>query len=77
LFLTIDEHVRTSVGRVFSNQSIAAEKKKYTGSENHSPHKLRKRSHFGTEYCKAAPLRKGKENRWGSRGLQAWPETGS
>jgi len=30
-------------------------KKNYAGSENHSPHKLRKRSHFGTEYCKAPP----------------------
>jgi hypothetical protein len=48
----------------------------YAGSENHSPHKLRKRSHFGTEYRKAPPPQKGKENQWGSRGLQAWPETG-
>jgi hypothetical protein len=52
-------------------------RKNYAGSENHSPHKLRKRSHFGTEYHKALPPRKGKENQWGSRGLQAWPETGS
>ena len=40
-------------------------------------HNLRKRSHFGTEYRKAPPPRKGKENQWGSRGLRAWPETGS
>jgi len=26
------------------------EKKNYAGSEYHSPHYLRKRSHFGTEY---------------------------
>jgi hypothetical protein len=31
----------------------------------------------GAEYRKAPPPRKGKENQWGSRGLQAWPETGS
>jgi hypothetical protein len=31
------------------------EKKNYTGSENHTPHKLGKRSHFGTEYHKAPP----------------------
>jgi hypothetical protein len=37
-------------------------RKNYAGSENHSPHLLRKRSHFGTEYCKAPPPRKGKEN---------------
>jgi hypothetical protein len=49
----------------------------YTGSENQSPHKLKKRSHFGTEYRKAPPPQKGKEKQWGSRGLQAWPETGS
>ena len=53
------------------------EKKNYAGSENHSPHKLRKRSHFGTEYRKALPPWKGKEKQWGSRGLQVWPETGS
>jgi len=40
-------------------------KKTYAGSENHSPHHLRKRSHFGTEYRKAPPLRKGKENSMG------------
>ena len=52
-------------------------RKNYAGSENHSPHQLRKRSHFGTEYRKAPPPREGKENQWGSRGLQAWPEPGS
>jgi hypothetical protein len=30
-------------------------KENYAGSENHSPHQLRKRSHFGTEYHKAPP----------------------
>jgi hypothetical protein len=33
-------------------------KKNYAGSESHSPHKLRKGSHFGTEYRKAPPPRK-------------------
>ena len=37
-------------------------KKNCAGSENHSPHYLRKRSHFGTEYRKASPPRKGKVN---------------
>jgi len=32
------------------------EMKNYAGSsENHSPHQLRKRSHFSTEYRKAPP----------------------
>ena len=53
------------------------EEKNYAGGENHSPHQSRKRSHFATEYRIAPPPRKGKENQWGSRGLQAWPETGS
>jgi hypothetical protein len=53
-------------------------KKNYAGSENHSPHQLRKKSRFGAEYRKAPPPRKGRKNQWGSRGLQAWPEiTGS
>jgi hypothetical protein len=41
--------------------------KNYAGSENHSPHQLRKRSHFGTEYRKAPPPRKGKEKSMGIR----------
>jgi hypothetical protein len=40
-------------------------KKNYAGSENHSPHQSRKRSHFGTEYRKAPPPRKGKEKLMG------------
>ena len=35
--------------------------KDYAGSENHSPHLIRKRSHFGTEYRKAPPPQEGKE----------------
>jgi hypothetical protein len=53
-------------GGVCSRKEKKRKMKNYAGSENHSPHRLRKRSHFGTE-----------ENQWGSRGLQAWPETGS
>jgi hypothetical protein len=41
------------------------EKEKNIGSESHSPHQLRKRSHFGTEYRKAPPPRKGKETSMG------------
>jgi hypothetical protein len=52
-------------------------RKNYVGSESHSPHLLRKRSHFGTEYRKALPLEKERNDQWGSRRLQAWPETGS
>jgi hypothetical protein len=39
-------------------QKLKKEKKKrknYAGSESHSPHRLRKKSHFGTEYRKAPP----------------------
>jgi hypothetical protein len=38
-------------------ERIEKKKKNYAGSENHSPHQLRKRSHFGTEYRKAPPPR--------------------
>jgi hypothetical protein len=55
----------------------ASENNNYAGSENHSPHQLRKRSHFGTEYRKAPPPRKGKETSMGIKRLQAWLETGS
>jgi hypothetical protein len=41
-------------------------KKNYAGSENHSPHQLRKRSHFVTEYRKAPPRWKGKEKSMGT-----------
>ena len=50
--------------------NLAKRKKKrknYAGSESHSPHKLRKRSHFGNEYRKAPPPRKGKEKSMGIR----------
>ena len=47
------------------NMKARKEKNNYAGSENHSPHKLRKRSHFGTEYRKAPPPRKGKEKSMG------------
>ena len=41
---------------------ISKEKRNnYAGSEHHSPHQVRKRSHFGTEYHKAPPPWKGKE----------------
>jgi hypothetical protein len=43
-------------------------RKNYAGNENHSPHQLRKRSHFGTtEYRKAPPPRKGKEKSMGNK----------
>jgi hypothetical protein len=43
-------------------------KKNYAGGENHSPHQLRKRSHFGTKYCKAPhPPKGGKEISMGIR----------
>ena len=34
--------------------------KKHAGSENHSPHLLRKRSQFNTRYHKASPPRRPK-----------------
>jgi hypothetical protein len=42
-------------------------RKNYVGSESHSPHLLRKRSHFGTEYRKALPPRKGQGKSMGIR----------
>jgi hypothetical protein len=50
-------------------QKEKEKRKNYTGSESHSPHLLRKRSHFGTEYCKAPPPRKGKEQLMGIRSV--------
>jgi len=38
---------------------------------------IKERSHFGTEYRKAPPPQKERKKQWGSRELQAWPETGS
>ena len=52
-------------------------RKNKAGSKNHSPYKLRKRSHLGTKYRKAPPPRKGKEKLMGIKRVQAWPETGS
>jgi hypothetical protein len=46
---------------------LEKKKKKHAGSESHSPHKSRKRSHFGTEYRKAPSPRKGKEKSMGIR----------
>jgi hypothetical protein len=47
--------------------SSKKKKKDYAGSESHSPHLSKKRSHFGTEYRKAPPLQKGKEKSTGIR----------
>ena len=49
-------------GGVCSRKEKKRKMKNYAGSENHSPHRLRKRSHFGSEYRKAPPTQKGKEN---------------
>jgi hypothetical protein len=46
---------------------IKMKRKNYVGSESHSPHLLSKRSHFGTDYRKAPPPRKGKEKLMGIR----------
>ena len=43
--------------------------------KNHFPHYLRKRSHFGTGYCKGPPTEEKEKDQCGSGGLQAWPET--
>ena len=58
----------------FTSQS----KKKTTqaGSENHSPHCSRKRSHFGTGHCKPPPphtTEKTRKEQWRYGGVQAWP----
>jgi len=34
----------------------------YTGSDDHSPHEVRKRSHFGIEYCETLSPLKREEN---------------
>jgi hypothetical protein len=44
-----------------------AGRKYNTGIAIHSPRKLKKRSHFGTEYRKALLPRKGKEKSMGIR----------
>jgi len=53
------------------------EKKNYAGSENHSPHKLRKGSTLVPSTVKLLHREKERKNQWGSGGLQAWPETSS
>jgi len=50
----------------------------YAGSENHSPHSLRKRRHsLVPSTVKLLHCEKERKNQWELRGLQAWPETGS
>jgi hypothetical protein len=53
-------HVKTPLP-----QKKKKKRKNYAGSKNHSPQQSRKRSHFGTEYCKAPPPQKGKEKSMG------------
>jgi hypothetical protein len=56
----------------FIEAKYCKEKKNYAGSEKkHPPHKLRKRSHFGTRYRKTPPPIEKKKDQWGSGGLQA------
>ena len=43
-------------------------KQNYAGSENHSPHQLRKRSHFGTEYRKRLPTKRKQKIKWEQEG---------
>ena len=38
-----------------STTEATEKRKNYAGSESHSPHYLKKKSHFGTEYRKAPP----------------------
>jgi hypothetical protein len=64
IFLSLPSFVRSLS---LKRKRKRKEKKNYTGSEIHSPHQLRKRSHFGTEYRKAPPPRKGKEKLMGIR----------
>jgi len=54
---------------VCCRQSI---KKTTQAVKNHSPHKLRKRSHYGTgKYYETPPPEEQGENQWESGGLQA------
>jgi hypothetical protein len=55
------------VKKLASKLHVFKYKKNYAGSENHYPHELRKRSHFGTEYRKAPQPQKGKEEIMGIR----------
>ena len=43
-------------------------KQNYVGSENHSPHQLRKRSHFGTGYRKKLPPERKQKIKWEQEG---------
>ena len=52
-------------------------RKNYAGSKNHSPHQLRKKATLVPSTVKLLHREKERNNQWGSRGLQAWPETGS
>jgi hypothetical protein len=77
LIMTKTKRVQTAKSSTFhhSNGTMHLHKarwqekkeKNYAGSENHSPHYLRKNSHFGTEYRKALPPQKGKEKSMGIR----------
>ena len=46
----------------------ASENNNYAGSENHSPHQLRKRSHFGTGYRKKLPPERKQKIKWEQEG---------
>jgi hypothetical protein len=52
--------------------------KNCAGSDNHSPHESRKGATLVPSTVKLLHSEKErKRNQWGSRGLQAWPDTGS
>jgi hypothetical protein len=46
---------------------IPIEKENYAGSENHSPHQSRKRSHFGIGYRKSHTPHKKRKKLMGAR----------
>ena len=77
LIQALDWIPQVSVEVIARVVSVKKKKINYAGSENHSPHQLRKKSHFGTEYCKAPSPRKWKGKSMGISGLQAWPDIGS
>jgi hypothetical protein len=41
------------------------------------PTLIKEKEPLDTEYVKLLHRKKERENQWGSRGLQAWPEIGS
>ena len=57
----------------YEGQGVTQGGKNYAGMQavkNHSPHQIRKRSHFGTRYRITPPPKEEHKDQWGPGGLQ-------